>query len=90
MINFSKYLTNDSIGSVITFILHLMSYDKPDSKESSSFVKQFTQFNGMSLFIRFQLLKTNQESTTSIIESCNLLSQIARPSKEFYEYIDEI
>lgn len=69
-----------------------MSFDKGEGKdkETRSFVKQFIQANGMSLFVRFQLLKINSEVTTSIIESCNLLSQIARHSKEVYEYIDSI
>lgn len=44
----------------------------------------------MSLFVRFQLLKVNQEITTTIIESCHLLSQISRHSKEVYESIDVI
>jgi fused-like protein len=44
----------------------------------------------MSLFVRFQLLKVREDITTSIIESCNLLSQISRHSKEVYEYIDSI
>lgn len=69
-----------------------MSFDKGETKdkESRSFIKQFIQANGMSLFVRFQLLKVNQEITTSIIESCNLLSQISRHSKDVYEYIDSI
>jgi len=38
-----------------------MLFDKGDTKEkeSRSFVKQFIQANGMSLFVRFQLLKIN-------------------------------
>ncbi len=90
MINFTKYLNDETIGPVVTFILHLMAFDKGESrdKDSRSFVKQFIQVNGMSLFVRFQLLKTTQE--TSLIESCNLLSQIAKHSKEVYEFIDSI
>lgn len=45
----------------------------------------------MGLFSRFRLLKTqSQDPTASIMESINLLSQIARHSKEFYEHIDGI
>ncbi len=92
VINFTKYLNPETIGSVITFILHLMAFDKGDGKEkeSRSFIKQFIQANGMSLFVRFQLLKVNQEITTTIVESCHLLSQISRHSKEVYESIDVI
>ena len=92
VINFTKYLNSETIGSVITFILHLMSFDKAESKDKDtrSFVKQFIQANGMSLFVRFQLLKGQQDVTTSLIEACNLLSQIARHSKEVYEFIDSV
>lgn len=44
----------------------------------------------MSLFVRFQLLKINQEITTTTVESCHLLSQISRYSKDVYESIDVI
>ncbi len=92
MISFTKYLNENSIGPVITFILNLMVFDKGETrdKDSRSFVKQFIQVNGMSLFVRFQLLKNQQDNSTSLIESCNLLSQIARHSKEVYEFIDSI
>ena len=53
---------------MVTFILHLLAFDKGDSKErdSRSFVKQFIQANGMSLFVRFQLLKA-QDTPASLI-----------------------
>lgn len=47
---------------MVTFILHLMAFDKGEGKEKEgrSFVKQFIQANGMSLFVRFQLLRAGQ------------------------------
>jgi hypothetical protein len=62
VINFTKYLSAETIGSVVTFILHLMAFDKGETKEKEarSFIRQFIQASGMSLFVRFQLLKTNQ------------------------------
>lgn len=62
VIGFTRYLNGETIGSVITFILHLMAFDKGESREkdSRSFVKQFIQANGMSLFVRFQLLRNPQ------------------------------
>lgn len=68
VINFTKHLGPETIGSVVTFILHLLAFDKGDSKErdSRSFVKQFIQANGMSLFVRFQLLKA-QDTPASLI-----------------------
>jgi fused-like protein len=90
VVGFTRFLSAETIGSVVTFILHLMSFDKEGrDRDARSFVKQFIQANGMALFVRFQLLR-NQEATASLIESCNLLSQIARHSKEVYEYIDSV
>ena len=84
-------MREDTIGSVITFILHLLGFDKSESKDRNarSFVSQFIQASGMGLFSRFRLLK-GEDETASLMESTNLLSQIARHSKEVYEPIDGI
>ena len=44
----------------------------------------------MALFVRFNLLKLEQYEPSSVLEACNLLSLIARSSKETYEAIDGI
>jgi fused len=92
VVAFTHHLKEDTIGSVITFILHLLAFDKGDSRDRNtrSLVSQFIQASGMGLFARFRLLKQGQEGSASLMESCNLLSQIARHSKEVYEHIDGI
>lgn len=44
----------------------------------------------MALFARFHLLDLQHYESSSIIEACNLLSQVARSAKETYEHIDPI
>jgi len=44
----------------------------------------------MGLFSRFHLLRQGQEGSAALMESINLLSQIARHSKEVYEHIEGI
>ena len=92
MVSFTHHLREDTIGSVITFILHLLGFDKSESKDRNarSFVSQFIHASGMGLFSRFRLLKGGEEEGSSLMESTNLLSQIARHSKEVYEHIDGI
>ena len=74
---------------MITFILHLLAFDKADSRDRTarSFVSQFIQASGMGLFSRFHLLRQGQEGSAALMESINLLSQIARHSREVYEHI---
>lgn len=69
VINFTKYLNQQTINSVITFILHLMAFDKGEGKEkdSKSFVKQYLQASGMALFVRFQLLKMGVYPVSSVV-----------------------
>lgn len=44
----------------------------------------------MSLFNRFNLLSKDNYEVSSLIDSCNFLSLLARSSKQFYEHIDSI
>lgn len=62
VIAFTHHLRPETVGSVITFILHLLAFDKTDSRDRSarSFVSQFIQASGMGLFSRFHLLKQGQ------------------------------
>lgn len=58
-------------------MVHLTSFNN----EKITFVRQFIESSGMALFVRFNLLKTDEYNVSSILEACNLLSQIARFSK---------
>lgn len=53
VVEFCKYLNSESISSVITFMVHLTSFNS----EKCLFVKQFIEASGIALFVRFNLLK---------------------------------
>jgi fused-like protein len=84
-INYTKYLTKDSMNSPLSFLCRLVLYD---SKEKG-FVKQFVDEKGLYLYEKFTLLGADS-STALILESLSLLSQMARFSKDYYEDINEI
>lgn len=44
----------------------------------------------MAIFARLKLLDINKYDSSSLVEACNLLSQIARSSKDTYEKIQPI
>lgn len=86
IIQFTRFLSAESINSVVTFMGHLISFNT----EKFSFVRQFIESSGMAIFVRFSLLKMESYDDSSIVEALNLLSQIARSSKDTYEHIDSI
>lgn len=109
LINFTKFLNEENINSVITFMNHLLAFDRSNeikpststiepsiinnnknTNQNQSFVRQFIEANGMSLFVRFHLLKSEQYPANCIIETCNLMCQIAKTNKNCYEHIDAI
>lgn len=67
-------------------MVHLISFNN----DKLPFIRQFIEASGMAIFVRFSLLKTDIYDNASIVESCNLLSQIARSSKDTYEHIASI
>lgn len=82
MIQFTKYLQAESLSSVVTLTLYLMAFDKDIGKyDGRSFVKQFINVGGMSLFSNYNLLKEDHYPVSSLIDSINLLSQIAKMGK---------
>jgi fused-like protein len=86
IIQFTRLLDAETINSLITFMVHLISFNN----DKLPFIRQFIEASGMAIFVRFSLLKTDIYDNASIVESCNLLSQIARSSKDTYEHIASI
>lgn len=53
VLEFVKHLNGETITTVVTFMGHLLSFNS----EKTGFVRQFIEFSGMALFVRFNLLK---------------------------------
>ncbi len=53
VLEFVKHLSAETITTVVTFMGHLLSFNS----EKTSFARQFIEFSGMALFVRFGLLK---------------------------------
>jgi fused-like protein len=81
-----KHINCEIITTVVTFLSHLLSF----TNDKTNFVMQFIELGGLALYTTFHLLSPENNEPSALIESCNLLSQIARFSKDTYPHISSI
>lgn len=63
VIEFAKYLNADYITGLVTFIVQFISFNT----DKLPFTKQFIDASGMGLFVRFNLLKSDQYEPSSVL-----------------------
>lgn len=69
---------------MISILSHLLALDnkiEKIDKTDKTFSKQFINANGITLFNRFNLLNKDIYEASALIDSCNLLSLLAKASK---------
>ncbi|CAD8055051.1 unnamed protein product [Paramecium sonneborni] len=76
-LNLIKYLQKDHISLVISFISRLVG----NNEEDKQFAQSFVQNNGLAILSKYQIMS---------VDSINILSQLARISKDFYPNIHSI
>ena len=62
---------------MVIFLWHILNL----SNEKTNFVKQFIDVGGLNIFTHFNLLSPKLYDPPFLVETCNLLSEIARSSK---------
>ena len=81
-LNALKYLTTESIPIGITLISRLVF----SAESFKQFAQKFVQGNGLGIINKYAHLNHNN-SPILIVDTLNLISQLARISKNFYENI---